>query len=243
MKVKTKNILITIGTGVTFVVGLLLASYLHTPSVEITTPEQDAQLLAEKAKVIRTEDDLRNLEKLAYEYEIAYKHAYNGAMAMYFKTLVEPIIIAAGDRREKVRAREDYIANEKSKFYTTLSNVDEAWCMELGTMEEVAAQIAANNARIEELQQETMTLQARKEQLGEEAWNGPGGKLDEKCLEEIGKIEERVKQCNDTIAQLEHKNEIILLACRLQRGEEPAIISVDETIEVETAVEAETLAW
>ena len=115
--------------------------------------------------------------------------------------------------------------------------------MELGTMEEVAAQIAANNARIEELQQETMTLQARKEQLGEEAWNGPGGKLDEKCLEEIGKIEERVKQCNDTIAQLEHKNEIILLACRLQRGEEPAIISVDETIEVETVVEAETLAW
>ena len=47
-----------------------------------------------------------------------------------------------------------------------------------------------------------------------------GGTAENKSAAEsaTAESEERVKQCNHTIAQLEHKNEIILLACRLQEG-------------------------
>ena len=113
MKKEKRNSMKVAGIGAAFVFGLLVLSYLHNPSPDITTPEQDAQMLRLKAETIRTEADLRELEKLAYEYEMAYKHSYNGAKAMYFKSLYEPILIEAGDKRERIREleqREESIA-------------------------------------------------------------------------------------------------------------------------------------
>ena len=235
MKAEKRNKLKVAGVGAAFVFGLLVLSYLHNPSPDITTPEQDAQMLRLKAETVHTEADLRELEKLAYEYEMAYKHSYNGAKAMYFKSLYEPILIEAGDRRELIRAEEDYLANEQRKFNETLDNIDEAWRMKLGTDEELLAQIAQNEIYIIELEEEIFELQLRKQQLGEDAWNGPGGSLDEKCLEEIGKIEERIVKCNSSIKKYQHNNDIIILACRLQRGAEPVaeVVVVEEPAEVE----------
>lgn len=238
MKTEMRNRMKVAGVGAAFVVGLLVLSYLHNPSPDITTPEQDAQMLRLKAETVHSEADLRELEKLAYEYEIAYKHSYNGAKAMYFKSLYEPILIEAGDRREQIRAEEDHLANEQRKFNETLDDIDEAWRMKLGTDEELLADIAENEFSISTLEQEIYELELRKQQLGEDAWNGPGGSLDEKCLEEIGKVEERIKKCRKSIESYEHNNHIILLACRLQRGAEPvAEVVVVETPEVEEPVE------
>lgn len=238
MKTEMRNRMKVAGVGAAFVVGLLVLSYLHNPSPDITTPEQDAQMLRLKAETVHSEADLRELEKLAYEYEIAYKHSYNGAKAMYFKSLYEPILIEAGDRREQIRAEEDHLANEQKKFEQTLDDIDEAWRMKLGTDEELLADIAENEFSISTLEQEIYELELRKQQLGEDAWNGPGGSLDEKCLEEIGKVEERIKKCRKSIESYKHNNHIILLACRLQRGAEPvAEVVVVETPEVEVPVE------
>lgn len=232
MKTKTKNNLIVVGIGVLFIAGVFAISYLHEPKLHLTTPEQDAQKLSQKAEVIRTETDLRELEKLAYEYELAYRHSYNGAKAMHFKSLYEPILVKAGDRRDAIRAEEDRLAAAQKEFYQRLEDIDVAWRMTLGSDEDVLCKIQENEASIVSCEQEIETLQARKVQLAEDAWNGPSGTLDQKCLDEIGVVDEQIAKLQDSIAEHNHTIEQIRLAYRLQRGAEFAA-PVEEPVEAE----------
>ena len=232
MKTKTKNNLIVVGIGVLFIAGVFAISYLHEPKLHLTTPEQDAQKLSQKAEVIRTETDLRELEKLAYEYELAYRHSYNGAKAMHFKSLYEPILVKAGDRRDAVRAEEDRLAAAQKEFYQRLDDIDVAWRMTLGSDEDVLRKIQENEASVVSCEQEIETLQARKVQLAEDAWNGPSGTLDQKCLDEIGVVDEQIAKLQDSIAEHNHTIEQIKLAYRLQRGAEFAA-PVEEPVETE----------
>lgn len=232
MKTKTKNNLIVVGIGVLFIAGVFAISYLHEPKLHLTTPEQDAQKLSQKAEVIRTETDLRELEKLAYEYELAYRHSYNGAKAMHFKSLYEPILVKAGDRRDAIRAEEDRLAVAQKEFYQRLDDIDVAWRMTLGSDEDVLRKIQENEASIVSCEQEIETLQARKVQLAEDAWNGPSGTLDQKCLDEIGVVDEQIAKLQDSIAEHNHTIEQIKLAYRLQRGAEFAA-PVEEPVETE----------
>lgn len=232
MKTKTKNNLIVVGIGVLFIAGVFAISYLHEPKLHLTTPEQDAQKLSQKAEVIRTETDLRELEKLAYEYELAYRHSYNGAKAMHFKSLYEPILVKAGDRRDAIRAEEDRLAAAQKEFYQRLEDIDVAWRMTLGSDEDVLRKIQENEASIVSCEQEIETLQARKLQLAEDAWNGPSGTLDQKCLDEIGVVDEQIAKSQDSIAEHNHTIEQIKLAYRLQRGAEFAA-PVEEPVETE----------
>ena len=232
MKTKTKNNLIVVGIGVLFVAGVFAISYLHEPKLHLTTPEQDAQKLSQKAEVIRTETDLRELEKLAYEYELAYRHSYNGAKAMHFKSLYEPILVKAGDRRDAIRAEEDRLAAAQKEFYQRLDDIDVAWRMTLGSDEDVLRKIQENEASVVSCEQEIETLQARKVQLAEDAWNGPSGTLDQKCLDEIGVVDEQIAKLQDSIAEHNHTIEQIKLAYRLQRGAEFAA-PVEEPVETE----------
>lgn len=232
MKTKTKNNLIVVGIGVLFIAGVFAISYLHEPKLHLTTPEQDAQKLSQKAEVIRTETDLRELEKLAYEYELAYRHSYNGAKAMHFKSLYEPILVKAGDRRDAIRAEEDRLAAAQKEFYQRLDDIDVAWRMTLGSDEDVLRKIQENEASIVSCEQEIETLQARKLQLAEDAWNGPSGTLDQKCLDEIGVVDEQIAKLQYSIAEHNHTIEQIKLAYRLQRGAEFAA-PVEEPVETE----------
>ena len=232
MKTKTKNNLIVVGIGVLFIAGVFVISYLHEPKLHLTTPEQDAQKLSQKAEVIRTETDLRELEKLAYEYELAYRHSYNGAKAMRFKSLYEPILVKAGDRRDAIRAEEDRLAAAQKEFYQRLDDIDVAWRMTLGSDEDVLRKIQENEASVVSCEQEIETLQARKVQLAEDAWSGPSGTLDQKCLDEIGVVDEQIAKLQDSIAEHNHTIEQIKLAYRLQRGAEFAA-PVEEPVEAE----------
>lgn len=232
MKTKTKNNLIVVSIGVLFIAGVFAISYLHEPKLHLTTPEQDAQKLSQKAEVIRTETDLRELEKLAYEYELAYRHSYNGAKAMHFKSLYEPILVKAGDRRDAIRAEEDRLAAAQKEFYQRLEDIDVAWRMTLGSDEDVLRKIQENEASVVSCEQEIETLQARKLQLAEDAWNGPSGTLDQKCLDEIGVVDEQIAKLQDSIAEHNHTIEQIKLAYRLQRGAEFAA-PVEEPVEAE----------
>lgn len=232
MKTKTKNNLIVVGIGVLFIAGVFAISYLHEPKLHLTTPEQDAQKLSQKAEVIRTETDLRELEKLAYEYELAYRHSYNGAKAMHFKSLYEPILVKAGDRRDAIRAEEDRLAAAQKEFYQRLDDIDVAWRMTLGSDEDVLRKIQENEASVVSCEQEIETLQSRKVQLAEDAWNGPSGTLDQKCLDEIGVVDEQIAKLQDSIAEHNHTIEQIKLAYRLQRGAEFAA-PVEEPVEAE----------
>ncbi len=232
MKTKTKNNLIVVGIGVLFIAGVFAISYLHEPKLHLTTPEQDAQKLSQKAEVIRTETDLRELEKLAYEYELAYRHSYNGAKAMHFKSLYEPILVKAGDRRDAIRAEEDRLAAAQKEFYQRIEDIDVAWRMTLGSDKDVLRKIQENEASVVSCEQEIETLQARKLQLAEDAWNGPSGTLDQKCLDEIGVVDEQIAKLQDSIAEHNHTIEQIKLAYRLQRGAEFAA-PIEEPVEAE----------
>ena len=232
MKTKTKNNLIVVGIGVLFIAGVFAISYLHEPKLHLTTPEQDAQKLSQKAEVIRTETDLRELEKLAYEYELAYRHSYDGAKAMHFKSLYEPILVKAGDRRDAIRVEEDRLAAAQKEFSQRLDDSDVAWHMTLGSDEDVLRKIQENEASVVSCEQEIETLQARKVQLAEDAWNGPSGTLDQKCLDEIGVVDEQIAKLQDSIAEHNHTIEQIKLAYRLQRGAEFAA-PVEEPVETE----------
>ncbi len=243
MKTNKKNNLIVVGIGVLFIAGVFAISYLHEPKLHLTTPERDAQKLSQKAEVIRTETDLRELEKLAYEYELAYRHSYNGAKAMHFKSLYEPILVKAGDRRDAIRAEEDRLAAAQKEFYQRLEDIDVAWRMTLGSDEDVLRKIQENEASIVSCEQEIETLQARKLQLAEDAWNGPSGTLDQKCLDEIGVVDEQIAKLQDSIAEHNHTIEQIKLAYRLQRGaefaapvEEPVVAECEECEELVEAV-------
>lgn len=218
MKKISKNSKITITTGVLFVLGLLILMYLYNPAPHITTPEKDAKFLAEQAETIHSELDLRQLEKLAYEYEIAYRNNYGGAKAMYFKSLVEPILIEAGDRRDAIREEEDYLRDQQNLFFSKLEDMDVAWRMKLGSDEDIFDMLNANDLRVLELTDEIAQLQADRVLLAEKAWQGDGATIDEKSLENLGKVDEKIKRLNHSIESINHDSEVIRLAYRLQRG-------------------------
>ena len=73
-----------------FVVMLLMGTRCES-RVHLTTPERDAKHIAELAETVHSEAELRAVEKLATEYEIAYRKSYGGAKALYFKSLYEPV--------------------------------------------------------------------------------------------------------------------------------------------------------
>ena len=235
MKTKTKKNLAVATIGALFIVGVFAISYLHEPKLHLTTPEKDAYKIGQQVETIRTENDLRKLEKLAYEYELAYRHSYNGATAMHFKALVEPYIIAAGDRRDAIRKEEERLEAAQQEFEKHLNDIDVAWRMELGSDAEVLQIIAQKRAAIAELEESICQLTAHKEQLAEAAWSGSGGSLDQKCLEEIGEVEKDIAGNIAEIEELEYSIDLVLLACRLQRGEAPVV----EEPEVEAVVEAD----
>ena len=98
---------------------------------------------------------------MAYEYELAYRHSYNGAKAMHFKSLYEPILVKAGDRRDAIRAEEDRLAAAQKEFSQRLDDIDVAWRMTLGSDEDVLRKIQENEASVVSCEQEIETLQAR----------------------------------------------------------------------------------
>lgn len=195
-----------------FVVMLLMGTRCES-RVHLTTPERDAKHIAELAESVHSEAELRAVEKLATEYEIAYRKSYGGAKALYFKSLYEPVMDEAGERRAIYRAEEERVAELESQFEASLGDLDHAWKMPLGSHEEELAKIAANDATIAEYDAELQSLVAKKEQLAMDIIDAG---YPQDMLDQIGVVEKDIKALEDKIAEVEHTNEIIILANRLQ---------------------------
>lgn len=195
-----------------FVVMLLMGTRCES-RVHLTTPERDAKHIAELAESVHSEAELRAVEKLATEYEIAYRKSYGGAKALYFKSLYEPVMDEAGERRAIYRAEEERVAELESQFEASLGDLDLAWKMPLGSHEEELAKIAANDATIAKYDAELQSLVAKKEQLAMDIIDAG---FPQDMLDQIGVVEKDIKALEDKIAEAEHTNEIIILANRLQ---------------------------
>lgn len=209
---KQKALLATIYT--LFVVGLLLGTRCES-RIHLTTPEKDAQHLAELAETIHSEADLRKVERLASQYEIAYRKSYNGAKALYFKSLYEPILDEAGARRAAFRAEEDHLHSQEQMLTNTIADLDEAWNRPLGSETEEMAKLTENNAIVMAMRAELDKLVAAKEQYAEEIIEAG---YPQDMLDKIGVMEADILAKSTEIAEVEHKSEIIILANKLQRG-------------------------
>ena len=195
-----------------FVVMLLMGTRCES-RVHLTTPERDAKHIAELAETVHSEAELRAVEKLATEYEIAYRKSYGGAKALYFKSLYEPVMDEAGERRAIYRAEEERVAELESQFEASLADLDLAWKMPLGSLEEELAKIAANDATIAKYDAELQSLVAKKKQLAMDIIDAG---YPQDMLDQIGVVEKDIKAFEDKIAEVAHTNEIIILANRLQ---------------------------
>lgn len=224
---KQKAILATIYT--LFVVGLLLGTRCES-RVHLTTPEKDAQHLAHLAETVHTEADLREVERLASQYEIAYRKSYSGAKALYFKSLYEPILDEAGERRAAFRAEEDYLSEQQTTLNTTISDLNAAWTVALGDEAEELKKLAENNTLIEDMRAELETLVVAKEEYAEKIIEEG---YPQEMLNEIGKMEEEIMSKEAEIAKMEHKTEIIILANKLQLGRDLCIVEQEPTIDTE----------
>ena len=214
---KQKAILATIYT--LFVVLLLLGTRCES-RIHLTTPEKDAQHLAELAMTIHSEADLRKVERLASEYEIAYRKSYNGAKALYFKSLYEPILDEAGERRAAIRAEEDYLAMQQASLHNTICDLESAWVMPLGSYEEELQRLIANNTIIEAMQGELETLIAQKEVYAYEIIDAG---YPQDMLQKLGQMEADIEAKGNEIKEIEHRNAIIKLANKLQLARELVI--------------------
>lgn len=213
---------------VLFVVLLLLGTRCES-RVHLTTPEKDVKHIAELAETVHTEADLRKVEKLASQYEIAYRKSYGGAKALYFKSLYEPIVDEAGERRAAFRAEEDMMMAQEELFDSLLSDMDKAWTMELGSEEDERQKIAQNNEVIAQKQVALLEQIATKEQY---AMDIVDAGYPQDMLNKLGEMEAAIVVAEQEIAEVEHNNYIITLANKLQRG-------LDLNVVVEEACDCE----
>lgn len=195
-----------------FVVMLLMGTRCES-RVHLTTPERDAKHIAELAETVHSEAELRAVEKLATEYEIAYRKSYGGAKALYFKSLYEPVMDEAGERRAIYRAEEERVAELEAQFEASLGDLDLAWKMPLGNHDEELAKIAANDATIAKYDAELKSLVANKEKLAMDIIDAG---YPQDMLDQIGVVEKEIMATEGKIAEVAHTNEIIILANRLQ---------------------------
>lgn len=184
--------------------------------ITITTPEKDVMYISELAATIHSEADLRKVEQLATRYEIAYKHSLGGAAAMRFKSLVEPVLIAAGERREQYSLEEEYLAELQASFEGRLDDMDKAWRLTLRTPDEDWASVEADMAEIAHINAATAELIAQKEQLGFDIVEA-GFPAD--MLAELGVIEDQILANGEEVAAIEHRIAILKMAYMLQRDE------------------------
>ena len=212
MKQDTKK-RVALATFYTLFVVMLLMGTRCESRVHLTTPERDAKHIAELAESVHSEAELRAVEKLATEYEIAYRKSYGGAKALYFKSLYEPVMDEAGERRAIYRAEEERVAELEAQFEASLADLDLAWKMPLGSHDEELAKIAANDATIAKYDAELQSLVAKKEQLAMDIIEAG---YPQDMLDQIGVVEKDIKALEDKIAEVAHTNEIIILANRLQ---------------------------
>ena len=107
---------------------------------KITTPAQDAYKLYQMAQCFETEAELRSIEKLCNEMEIAYQESYNGAVAMKFRLMTQSIIDEASKRREGFRAMEEAEANAELTLANLFADLDAAWQINIPSEEEAQKQ-------------------------------------------------------------------------------------------------------
>lgn len=186
-------------------------------NVKITTPSQDANRLYQMAQSVETEEELRSLEILCNEMEIAYRHSYNGAMAIKFRLMTQFVVDEGAARRDAFRKMEDAEDRAEVAFDALMSDLDAAWQIEIPSENEALKEY---NKLAQACVDTHMAMRAKLIELNKASIETIQNSYKQEYLDrenvinkDIATIEDRLAECN---ADLKHYN----IAYRLKYGKE-----------------------
>lgn len=230
-----KRKILTVLAYTLLVVVVLLLSQCES-RVTLTTPKKDAKHIIAMAEAIESEDELKNVEKLARKYEITYRQMMGGAAAREFKRLTEDALREASAVCDDIHAHEAHIAQIQGDFTGKLNELDEAWLRDITNIEQDKEYISKNEQRIKKAQLKIAQLQkeimAYTDKLIEAGYPAD-------MLEKMSEMEADVKKYEDIIKHIEKDNYTIALAYKV-RGQaivEEKIPEVEPVAEEESTIE------
>lgn len=192
--------------------------------VKITKPLADAQRIIDRARLVETESELRELERLAGNYEMAYRRSIDGASAERFKALTADALDDAVAAVERNRERAERDAALGAALDATLDAVDRAWRLELTTpdedsriVEKLAGRVASIDAGIAELREQNALIDEKLESV--DYYDDDADALLECYVAEQERIESRVAELSHERETVEAEIRLYALAYRLQRGQ------------------------
>lgn len=200
--------------------------------VKITKPSIDAQIIIERGRNVETEAELRDLERLANEYELAYRQRINGAAAERFKALTGDVLTDAAYNMQEYQSRQEVDMRLRESIDAKLSVLDRAWCLALTTPEEDRRKLEHEEHAIDELEVELAMIASEREDivaaLDEVGYDDPdadeklelyGNRLDAIDVRSAELIEQRDDMASNVA--------LYRLAYKLQRGEEFTVAAAE----------------
>lgn len=213
--------------GYTALVAVVLLMSQCESRVTLTTPKKDAQRIITLAEGVESEEELKSIEKLARQYEIAYERMYNGAASLEFKRLTNDALREASYACDEIHAKNDALQALKDEFTCSLNMLDAAWSFEALTSEKYAEIMAANEQRISEINAEIQLAEAEIQAYSDKLIDAG---YPAEMLEELGKMKEGITAYESQIAAVESECRVLTLAYKLQGGEVAAEPVVEDTL-------------
>lgn len=212
--------------GYTALVAVVLLMSQCESRVMLTTPKKDAQRIITLAEGVESEEELKSIEKLSRQYEIAYERMYNGAASLEFKRLTNDALCEASRACDEIYAKNAALQALKDEFAGSLNMLDAAWSFEALTSEKYAEIMAANEQRISEINAEIQLAEAEIQAYSDKLIDAG---YPAEMLEELGKMKEGITAYESQIASVENESRVLTLAYKLQGGEVAAEPVVEDT--------------
>lgn len=181
-------------------------------SVTLTTVKKDARHIIELASQIESEEELKAVEKLARKYELGYQRMYNGAKALEFKRLTNDALREASSACEQIHAENKRIADMRTTFSESLSDLDAAWCHDITSVDEDIKRIKKNNNGIKNIHKKIAKIEGDIQALATKLIEA---NYPPEMLAEIGAMRSEIDALKVKIVKVENTNCIIRLAYKL----------------------------
>ncbi len=227
----------------TMVVAVILLLAQCEGPTKITNPYKDAQRVKEAAEGVYNEPTMRYVDAMFNEIYIAYQKHIDGATAIQFYKLAEPIVEEAGARLDAIKKQQDELAAMEQTLDTMLSNLEKTWNVSTDTADADRTLIEENRKRVDELKAEYESVKALSEEAGAmiwEYWSDQDGEEFKRYTKQQQESEARMVEIEKEIADIELQNTILELAYAKQGVELfPAVAEESANVEVVSADVAE----
>lgn len=219
-------------------IAVVLFSTACGSGVKITKPSIDAQIIIDRSGVVETEAELRDLERLANEYELAYRRHIGGAAAERFKALTADVLTDAARNMQEYQQQQENDRGLCESMDRKLDRLEEAWRLELTTpdedrrkMADITAEAAEIERRLEELDAERNRITEALDAVGYD--DDDADELLERYGNRLDDLDRRYAETESALAETISRVNIYRLAYKLQRGESFMPVTAEESCEAE----------